>query len=196
MKRLQAVLLLAALVAASPAAAQEATRSGVSIGARAAYAWPFGTAFDLPGPIGSVDFSDTVDYALPIWVDLTLRLGGGIEVGPYFQWAYTKFASGSSDNGSDWRVGGQLNYRLTPAGGFAPWLGVGAGWEWLRDGASIDGFDFMVQGGADWRVGTNLAIGPFVAVTFGRFSNGDLPAGADKTFHEWLQVGVKGSFDL
>lgn len=207
MKRLNTLLLLAALAAAPSARADEATRMGLSFGARAAYAWPFGDlAKDVP-LTGTVKSSDTFDRMIPIWVDATLRLGGGVELGPYFQYGWVSGKSGFAD-AKDWRVGAQLNYRLTPAGGLTPWLGVGAGWEWLKFDNStgfsggnpdVSGFDTMVQAGADFRVSPNVAIGPFVAITFGRFSSGDLfdaPINAGKGWHEWLHVGAKLSFDL
>jgi hypothetical protein len=196
MKRLHAVLLLAAVAAAAPVRADEATRSGFSLGARAAWAFPFGTAFEI-GSL-SVDMDDFVDRNIPLWLDATLRLGGGIEIGPYFQYGFVDYkdvAGVDQGSGENMRIGGQLNYRLTPAGGLTPWLGFGAGWEWLNsDGDDLNGFDVMVQGGADFRLTEHLALGPFVAFTVGRFS--DVPSGADETWHEWLQVGAKLSFDL
>lgn len=191
MKRLNALVAAAALAAAGAARAEPAS-SGFSVGARVGYGIPLGTYADFSG-VAEEDFADVVDGAIPIWIDATLRLGGGLEVGPYFQYGYVMLPDGAGEDSADqYRVGAQLNYRLAPAGGFAPWIGAGAGWEWLKDGGDVSGFDLMVQGGADWRVGTNLAVGPFVALTFGRFD----VSGADGAFHEWLQVGLKASFDM
>jgi hypothetical protein len=207
MKRLNTLLLLGVLGAAPSVApaADNATRMGFSLSARGAYAWPFG---DLARPGGvAVKSSDTFERMIPLWADATLRLGGGVELGPYFQYGWISGKNGFSD-AKDWRVGGQLNYRLTPAGGLVPWLGVGAGWEWLKfdnsggfttSNPDISGFDLMVQGGADFRLTPNVAIGPFVALTFGRFSSGtvfDAPLNSEKGWHEWLHVGAKLSLDL
>jgi hypothetical protein len=181
------------------------TSRGFSIGARAAYAWPFGDVLDPP--TGDAKMSDAFDRMIPIWIDATLRLGGGLEIGPYFSYGWVAGGGGAGDFGDakDYRLGAQLNYRLTPAGGFAPWIGVGAGWEWLKPdndvfgrSADLSGLELMVQGGADFRLGPNLALGPFVALSVGRFSSGDvfdLP-GVDKAWHEWVQVGAKLTFDL
>jgi hypothetical protein len=180
----------------------------VSLGVRGAYAWPFG---DL---VEDGEMKDVFDRMIPLWVDLTLRLGGGIELGPYFSYGWVSGGGPIEDFGDfgdarDMRIGAQLNYRLTPVGGFAPWIGVGAGWEWLSFdddlvvGATniesdLNGFDFMIQGGADFRLGSHLALGPFVAFSVGQFSNGDLLdlPGADEGWHEWLQVGAKLTLDL
>jgi hypothetical protein len=196
MKRLQAAVFVASLAAVTPSYAAEAatTRTGLSVALRAAYAWPYGTAFSFQNA-GDVDFDSGVDYAIPAWIDATFRLGGGLELGGYFQYAYVKFAAGDEDSGADYRVGAQLNFRLTPRGGIAPWLGIGAGWEWLRNGDSLDGYDFMAQGGVDFRLSESVALGPYVAVTFGQFTNG-LPARTEEEWHEWLQVGAKLTFDL
>ena len=208
MKRQLAVALVAALAAAAPAQAADddrGTRSGFSLGVRGAYAWPFGNVVE------DVEMSDTFDRMIPVWVDATLRLGGGLEVGPYFSYGWVTGSDEVGDLGAagDLRLGAQLNYRLTPAGGFAPWIGVGIGWEWLRPdndfpttvggrtfSADISGPEAMIQGGADFRLGSNLALGPFVAIGIGRFSSGDLFDVVDPDFHEWVQVGAKLTLDL
>jgi opacity protein-like surface antigen len=203
MKRLHGLLLLGALAVALPARADEAGRAGFSLGARGAYAWPFGDV------VSGVQADDVFDRMIPLWVDATLRLGGGVEIGPYFQYGWGKGKSGAPDF-TDMRLGAQLNYRLTPAGGLTPWLGVGVGWEWLNADTprndlnaqvtdpDLSGLDFMVQGGADFRLSPNIALGPFVAFTVGRFSSGDAfdVAGRSKAWHEWLQVGAKLTLDL
>jgi hypothetical protein len=113
------------------------------------------------------------------------------------------------------RLGVQATYALSSLGGpFVPWLGAGIGYEW----ASLEGkapgvkatFDFSglellnLQAGGDFKVGPSFAVGPFVQLAVGRYSNGesDIPGEGtmdipmDETFHEWLTFGVRGRFDL
>jgi hypothetical protein len=208
-------LTVAASIAVAPglAAAADATRSGFSVGARVAYAWPFGNiAGDttVAGVTFTNKLADQVDRMIPIWIDATLRLGGGFEVGPYASYGWISGKNGAGD-AKDWRAGAQLNYRLAPAGGFLPWVGVGAGWEWVKENDSpatgpngdVSGLELLVQGGGEFRLGSNFGLGPFVALSLGRFSSGDAFDSAknggitvDKAWHEWVQIGVKGSFDF
>lgn len=211
MKKLIAATALAALVAAP--AVHAADRTGFVLGARAAYGWPLGDV----GRVGDADdaFDNLVDNAFPIWLELNYRLGPSFEIGAYGQYAFTNFGDDvGGAEGSDIRAGVQLNYILSPGAALSPWLGVGAGYEWLKGDrtfdignlrqtadATIQGWDFMVQGGADFHVGDRFTLGPFAAVTFGQF--GDLEIDGfgsedtnidDKAWHEWVQIGIRATF--
>lgn len=210
MKKLVTAAALAACLAA-PAAAHAADRTGFLLGARAAYGFPLG---DLggTGPDASDAFDALVDRAFPLWVELNYRFGPSLELGAYGQYAFLNLGNDfGGDDGSDLRAGLQLNVIFAPGSTFTPWLGVGAGWEWLRgqtnlgladlnnlDDTSIDGFDVMVQGGLDFHAGDRMTAGPFVAATFGQFGNveisGDSTNIDDKAWHEWIQVGLRVTF--
>ena len=211
MKRLLAATVLAAL-AIAPAATFAADRTGFLLGARAAYGFPLGDA----GTVNDVDdsFDDLVDNAFPLWLELNYRLGPSLELGAYGQYAFTS-GGDRFDDGADIRAGLQLNYIFSPGAQLSPWLGIGGGYEWLtgdrdvidvgnirasRD-ATIEGWDFMVQGGADFHLGDRLTLGPFAAVTFGQFGELDIDGlGSDETniddkaWHEWVQLGVRATF--
>jgi hypothetical protein len=70
------------------------------------------------------------------------------------------------------------------------------------------GLDGTVQLGGDYWLAPRFAVGPFMAFTFGRFSTVALDASSagqsqstsqdieDEAWHEWLQLGLKGTFDL
>jgi hypothetical protein len=97
-----------------------------------------------------------------------------------------------------------------PAGSVDPWLGLGVGYEIF--GASLTtqgrtistdtkGFEFLnLQGGADFKVADAVAVGPFLSFSLGQYSSvssgdasGDI---TNKAIHEWLTIGVKGTFGL
>jgi outer membrane protein W len=211
MKKLLVATALAALMIAPAASAQD--RTGFMLGARAAYGFPLGDVGEIAGDDDDDAFDSLVDSAIPIWLELNYRLGPSFEIGAYGQYAFTQ-GGDRFDDGSDIRAGLQLNYIFTPGGSVSPWLGVGGGYEWLKGDrdidignlratrdATIEGWDFMVQGGADFHVADRFTIGPFAAVTFGQF--GDLEIDGlgsdetnidDKAWHEWLQLGVRATF--
>lgn len=125
---------------------------------------------------------------------------------------------------SDVRLGVQGTFAFTMVSPtFVPWAGVGFGWEWLRSKAEIsgggmsgsfeenlDGFEFSLQGGGEWKIGRVFALGPFLQYSIGQYSGGEIKMSgfglpsesgkfsdlADKSLHEWLTIGVRGKFDL
>jgi outer membrane protein W len=98
-------------------------------------------------------------------------------------------------------------------GSFTPYGGVGIGYEILSGKttagsveatSSYSGLEFLnLQAGLDIPVATGLNIGPFVSFSLGQYSSFkqtssgtevslDLP----KSMHEWLFLGIGGSYDL
>jgi len=124
---------------------------------------------------------------------------------------------GVSCSGSDVRLGAELHYIFSPEASFQPWAGIGFGYEWTNLSASAPGveatlqyrgFEFLnLQVGGDFKVSDAFALGPFVAFSLGQYDtivlsatgqpsqSLDIPSNAKST-HEWLQVGVKGTFNL
>lgn len=117
------------------------------------------------------------------------------------------------------RLGLQAQYHLSPEGQVDPWLGAGIGYEWLTytaSGGGVDvsstghGFEFlMLQGGADFPVGDGYGIGPFMSFSLGQYASystscdgqcagfvGDSGDIKNKALHEWLIIGVRGTFVL
>lgn len=63
-----------------------------------------------------------------------------------------------------------------------------------------------LQGGVEWALSPRTSIGPFATLTFAKYTEATLspnpwgvpsaiPSSA-QSWHEWLQLGVKGTFDL
>ena len=95
-----------------------------------------------------------------------------------------------------------------------PWVGLGLGYEWMgvtesTNGGTMtfgeNGFEFItLQGGGDYFVAPNFAIGPFLSLSFARYSTVTADFAGTSTsmdvrnpaVHEWLQLGVRGTFSL
>jgi hypothetical protein len=68
------------------------------------------------------------------------------------------------------------------------------------------GFEFLnLQAGGDDYLAPRFALGPFISLSFGRYETATssgiplVPSSADianTAVHEWLQIGVRGVFNL
>jgi len=135
-------------------------------------------------------------------------------LGAYFEYApgFVKDCpAGVSCSASDLRLGVIFLYHFAPAAAFDPWAGIGIGYEWLNLGvAGIDvgyhGWEFFnLQLGGDVALGSGFALGPYVAFGLGQYSrvtaslgsqsgSASIPGGS-QALHEWLELGVKGTFN-
>ncbi len=123
--------------------------------------------------------------------------------------------SGVSCSGHDWRVGAEAVWHFMPGQQLDPWAGIGTGYEWMSFSAegggekadvTFHGWEFFnVQLGADYQVAPSFGIGPFVQFSLGQYSSGNATSTTggsssgditNKTTHEWLQIGVRGTFNL
>jgi hypothetical protein len=218
---LLAIGILEAVLAAAPAAAAErAPAAGPEVAVRLGYALP----------TGDVQANQSLDRGVSNTVPLILeggyRVDPSIFVGARLQYAFANFKSanntGCSGNnvscdGSDVTLSVEGIYRFVPETVFAPWLGLGGGWEWLNENAStnvinasgsvdINGFQAFAQFGGDVRVTSQLVLGPFVEVQFGRYGGGTTSTTVGNTtttmdvnfnntaWHEWIGLGVRGAF--
>ena len=228
MKRLCVVLcLVVGVLSSGRAAAQQGVdpflkaappgppESGVSIGLSVGYGLPMGNFAQ------NFAFSDYFSGAVPLQVDVGWRFNPNLYLGAFFQYGFaflsTKAkdfcsASGLSCSGSDIQFGVDFVYTFLPYSTFAPYVGLGMGWEIANDsysGAgqsfseSVSGFQFArILVGGDFRVGSAFRVGPFVNFSLAQFGsisssdstvNGSIP---NKALHEWLQFGIKGTVDL
>jgi len=99
-----------------------------------------------------------------------------------------------------------------PSSSLHPWLGLGIGYE-IAHGESkpfliftLRGWEFVnLQAGLDFEVAKGVGVGPFLSFSLARYANGKIedqvtpPTSGevnDKTMHEWLVFGLRGSFHL
>jgi len=159
--------------------------------------------------------SDLFKSQIPIWIDAGYRIDENLFAG--IAQLKEDCPDGADCSASDIRFGLQGQYHLSPAESMDPWLGVGIGYEMAKSKTSgggqevvnkISGFEFLnLQGGLDFQASEGLGVGPFLSLSVGQYSkykkeapeilggnsDGDIE---DKGIHEWLLIGVRGSFQL
>jgi len=190
----------------------------IHLGLRLGYGIPMGEAAK------DSNLNDAVSGMIPIWLDLGYFVTPNIMVGLYAQYGILMIPDaeagstggcpdGADCSGSDLRFGLQGQYHLSPGESLNPWFGLGIGYEILStsfsaggteaDG-SFKGLEFLnLQAGADFKVADSVGIGPFVSFSLGQYSSGEVNVPGvgqvdgdieEKGLHQWLVIGVKGSF--
>jgi outer membrane protein with beta-barrel domain len=221
MRRLSSTVAMILTMATGSARAADAVTPGFGAALRLSYGVPLGKVTGVQGD----DLSAVFSWSLPVQVDLGYRFTPTISVAVYGQFALASLTSSienlctnfrASCSGRVVRAGVEGFYHFVPASQLDPWFGIGVGYEWARVGGdsvtdraireTVRGFElFDAQVGADWRITPQLGAGPFVQVSFGRYSTQEagLTNGTrlsqdigNKSVHEWLQVGVRGTFNL
>jgi hypothetical protein len=142
------------------------------------------------------DLSQLTLGRVPLWVDLGVRLTPAISIASYLEVgaglpgralardcdAYEALGTSCEAETGALRIGLQSQLHLAPGAAIDPWLGLTAGYEWMAfeleleqsDDASelnrgVHGFELGLQGGADFRISSRAGLGPFAALTFGRY---------------------------
>lgn len=197
----------AALALAHAGMARAGPDSGPSLGVRAGYAIPVGDAS------AGISLADVVAGVVPVQLDAAWRFDASWRLGVYFQYGFPRIAgdfcpAAASCRGAQFRLGVQGAYALATASP-VPWIGIALGAEWLSATVSADGarstlrllgFEMaQLQAGLDWRSSSGLAVGPFASVGLGQYRtivSGGTASNLATALHGWLQLGVKGTFDL
>jgi outer membrane protein W len=178
----------------------------IKVGLRLGYMLPMGDAAK------DVKLGDSVSGGIPIWLDLGYMVTPNIMVGLYASYAFLMLDSKIKDacdaasvdcSASQLRFGLQGQYHLSPGQGLDPWFGLGIGMEMVDQKAGdvksgLSGLEFAnLMAGADFKATDSLTVGPFLSFSIGQYSkvtgdtSGDI---TDKAMHEWLTIGIKGTF--
>ena len=199
-------ILAAAVALAAPLAARAEPR--VEIGLRTGFTAPLG---DITG--GAL-LSDQFHGFVPLGVELGVRYTPELSAVLGFTYAVglpNNCPPNVSCSGREMSLGLDLRYHPRPRDPVAPWIGIGAGFEWLHEsvtagGASADldvnGFEYVhTQMGVDFAVG-KARLGPFFQFGLGQYHH--LSASApgfnvsqditDKELHHLLTFGLRVSF--
>jgi len=188
---------------------------GVDFGARVGYGLPFGNVS------GATKLGDSVSSVASLVLEAGYRLNADFTIAALFQYGFAQIkdttpgcGEGNSCSGSIVRLGIEAIYNLNLDAALSPWIGAGTGYEWFTLSASgmgqttslhLRGFEFVtLHAGGDYRISPQLALGPFVSLSFAEYATLSIeapaPAGApgltDKKLHEWLQLGVRGRFGI
>ncbi|MGC3997026.1 MAG: hypothetical protein QM767_05680 [Anaeromyxobacter sp.] len=195
--------------------------TGLTLGARFGYGWPGGDISDEGDP----RLGDLVDHKLPIWLELGYRFNPAVRGGVFIELAPTTVSDvycppGQSCDAFDWRFGVDLQLHLRPGAPVDPWVGVGLGVEVLQaDTTLVDplgnpffgevtytAFELpMLEGGLDLALGRWFTLGPFVSWSLGTYTSVEARGAGftttdvaihDRALHQWLELGIKGTFSL
>jgi hypothetical protein len=203
--------LLEALVVVVLLSAPVLSRAQLQLGVRVGGASPSGE-FEGGYPLG-----DLAGWTLPVGLEVGWRFGSHLALAAQGSYAFG-FVDSAQERDCDalgqtcslatYRVGLQATWSFRPAAPVDPWLGVGAGYEWLRytaENASgsgtlgYQGFEWVrAQGGVDFRFG-RFAVGPYLSYALGAYAERslELPDGTasesvqDEATHGWLEGGAR-----
>ena len=199
------VIVAAALLLPGLASAQ------ATFGLRLGFATAAGSA------VKGSPMSEGVRSAIPLQLDAGYRILPFLAAGAYVAWAPATVGSlcgGGTCSASMLRAGVQAEWRFPRMLGLDPWLGAGLGWEssQFKSRIGIDrlevtrsGWEYLnLQLGANLPVKEKLSVGPFLQLSVGRYGSQTVksPLGdssgaiADPANHSWLQIGVRGTYDL
>jgi hypothetical protein len=208
---MQSKILAAAVALAMPFPVRGA-EPGPEIGLRTGFSLPFGSLAQNSGSL-----SDGFTGFVPIGAELGWRFTPNLYVGAAFSYAFglTKNCPpGDSCSGHDIGLGIDLRYHVQPDERIDPWVGVGAGYEWLglsetsagsTTDLRLDGFEFVhAEVGADFVASRNVRVGPFLQFAVGQYKGANASSGgtsfsadiANKTLHEFLTFGARLRFLL
>jgi hypothetical protein len=167
-----------------------------------------------------------VQGMIPVQLDAGYRINPNLLVGVFFQYGVglvnkdrQEMCSRLNCSAHDVSFGAQTHYHFLPEASLDPWIGGGLGYEILglttsgldsldprnpaESTAGYRGFFLTLQAGADFKLAQSFGLGPFVNAGIGHYnvstwSAGDVAGSNDMNggFHEWINLGVRGQFDL
>lgn len=190
-----------------------------------------GYALHLGELESGADITDMTPGRVPLWVDLGVRLTPAVAIASYLEVGagivgpslerecdvYEDAGTSCDAETGTLRIGIQSQLHLAPGAALDPWVGLTAGYEWLVFELELEnsgdaselahgahGFELGLQGGADFRVSSNVGLGPFAALTFGGYHAytvecegecGEVPRSsgeiADPSIHTSIVLGVR-----
>ena len=203
-RRVRWILAAAAVLClARPGPARGGEQSGLTLGARAGYGIPLGDA------MSGVSLGDLVSGQVPLQLEAGWRLDPSWRLGLYARYGFASIAgascpAGASCSGQNLGLGAEAVYAFG-ADRIRPWVGAGLGVEWQT--AKVAGNELRLfglellnlQAGVDFRPSAPVGIGPFASFSLGQYltaASGGVRRDLTTAMHQWVQLGVRGAFDL
>lgn len=162
----------------------------------------FRTGFALAG--GQIASGETFNPGVgmvPFWFDVGYRLDKYFFVGGYGQFGISiqsksSCPAGATCHGTDFRFGGSVQAHILPDGKFDPWFGAGMGYEMYDiTGSVISGLELVnAQVGLLYKDTRFGGVGPFAAISLGRFSKAYGISIPNPGMHQWIMFGIHGSY--
>jgi hypothetical protein len=217
LRSLPATVLLCALLAPlGRAHAQEEQRTAFEAGLRVGVAFPFGDSS------AGKALSDLVGPSFPFTFELGVRLFGRYELAVVGQYALGSvntttsagcYTGSNACSASSGQLGLEFVYHPLGLEAIDPFVGVGAGYEWLPIRATVQGRNYdlslggwnwvQVQAGVEFALGRLIRVGPFTALSVGQYdtvsytvptASGPLSGSgpvANPAVHLWLSIGLR-----
>jgi hypothetical protein len=213
------VTLSAVLLGSGTARAQTSQKPlGLDLGLRVGYAIPFG---DIDGNAGD-SLSSQVSGAVPFMLEAAYRFTPVLTAGVLFEYAFGQVNDAGTGCGtanvscsaSMTQLAIEGLFYIPFGAPFVPWVGLATGYEWASLDSSgnlantsfaVRGAEFItLQAGGDFLVAPRFALGPFISYSVGRYATGSFELNgrtttqdiANPSTHEWLQLGLRGTFGL
>jgi hypothetical protein len=204
---MQARIVAAAVALAAPLAARAGP--GLEIAFRSGFELPFGDI--ASGAPLSDSFHGFVPLGLELGVRYTPELSAAVSFG-YAVGLAKNCPGNSSCSGQEITLGLDFRYHLLSRDRVDPWVGIGAGFEWLglsqttggtSADARVNGFEYVhAQMGVDLAASDKVRLGPYVQLGLGEYRSATVSAGGlsasgdfvDKALHEFLTLGLRVSF--
>jgi hypothetical protein len=191
------------------------------LGLQTGFALPMGKLMDADAERGmqQVELGDVLSGQVPLAVDFAYRLAPAVALGLYAQYGVVLVKehdrgcpSGWDCSAGDIRFGIFGRYDFAPAAKLRPWVGLGAGYEILIGWGELGGFSsthtytgfelFNLRAGADFQLSDRFGLGPCLSFSLGNYDtehiDGPIGEGSNDVsgLHQWLMLGVNGSFGL
>ncbi len=159
---------------------------------------------------------DAMPSQIPLQFDAMYKFTPEWAAGVYLSYGFGQLSSNEADacdaagvscSMSSVRFGVQGTYTFTQASPtFVPWLGAGFGYEGVSEKVAMSGvsasqdtsgWEFLnLQVGGDWKLTPGFAMGPYVMYSIGQYSSIGGTSISNTATHEWLNIGLRGKFDL
>ncbi|HEX3851197.1 MAG TPA: hypothetical protein VHW01_09555, partial [Polyangiaceae bacterium] len=188
------------------------------IGARLGVALPMGHFVGDSAGATMTSLSDAFVAEIPILIEAGYDVTPSLMLGIHVQYGGlidktgdgTACPSGVSCSDHDIELGIEGQYHFAPSERIDAWVGLGFGYEQESETVSFEGQSqdyslegpqfLKLQGGTDFRISGLMTVGPFLSFSLAEYTKAtndgqstDVPS---KAVHEWLSLGVKGTFKI